>query len=244
MSQPKFSIIIPTLNEEKLLPKLLDQFNDEDLRKEFNFEIIISDGGSKDNTLKVAEKFGTKIISSNGNNENIARGRNRGAEDAESDYLIFLNGDVRVSNVRQLFTLIEIEFQNIQTLAITCPVKVFPEETKFIDRVFQTFYNNYFHLLNIIAVGMGRGECHIIRKEIFNNVGGYNETLAAGEDFDLYKRIRKLGGIVFTRKFEIYESPRRYRKYGHFTIFFRWLLNSIFVIIMKKSLSKEWEQVR
>jgi len=244
MVQTKFSIIIPTLNEEKLLPKLLEQFNDVKLKQEFNFEIIISDGGSKDDTVEIAKKFGAKIISSNGDAENIARGRNRGKEAAESEYLVFLNGDVKVSDVRKMFNIIEKEFQNSQTLAITCPVKVFPDETKFVDRVFQTFYNNYFHMLNIIAVGMGRGECHIIRKSIFNSIGGYNETLAAGEDFDLYKRIRKHGKIVFSRKFEIYESPRRYRKYGHFTIFFRWLLNSIFVIIMKKSLSKEWEQVR
>lgn len=244
MTNPKFSIIIPTLNEEKLLPKLLEQFDDEIIKQKFNFEIIISDGGSKDNTIAIAEKFGAKIVSSNGMEENIAKGRNNGVKSANCNYLIFLNGDVRVSKVDEMFATIEKEFTDKSVLAMTCPVKVFPEETKLIDRVFQTFYNNYFHFLNIISVGMGRGECHIIRKEIFENLGGYNEKLAAGEDFDLYKRIRNKGKIVFTRKFEIYESPRRYRKYGHFTIFFRWLLNSIFVIIMKKSLSKEWEQVR
>ena len=52
---------------------------------------------------------------------------------------------------------------------MTCCVKVFPQEQKIVDIVFQTFYNYYFHILNIIGLGMGRGECHIIKKNIFNN---------------------------------------------------------------------------
>lgn len=91
---------------------------------------------------------------------------------------------------------------------------------------------------------MGRGECHIIKKDVFEKIGGYNESLAAGEDFELFKRVRKLGKILFEQKMFIYESPRRYRKYGHFKIFFLWLFNSIFVIFKNKSLHKNWEQIR
>jgi GT2 family glycosyltransferase len=42
---------------------------------------------------------------------------------------------------------------------------------------------------------MGRGECHIVRAEPFWRVGGYDERLYAGEDFDLYRRLRRLGRI-------------------------------------------------
>jgi len=91
---------------------------------------------------------------------------------------------------------------------------------------------------------MGRGECQIIPKKIFYEVGGYNQKLVAGEDFDLFKRIRKKGKILFDKNSIIYESPRRYREYGHSTIFFAWLLNAISVIFKNKSVSKEWEEVR
>jgi hypothetical protein len=127
---------------------------------------------------------------------------------------------------------------------MTCCVKVFPHEQKLIDVIFQSFYNYYFHALNIIGMGMGRGECHIIRKSIFEEFDGYNENLAAGEDFDLFRRIRKKYKIFFARNLVVFESPRRYRKLGHFRIFFTWLINSIYIIFGNSSKSTEWKQVR
>ena len=56
----KYSIIIPTLNEEEFLPRVLtnlQKFTEE-------LEIIISDGGSTDNTIKIAENLGAKVCSS------------------------------------------------------------------------------------------------------------------------------------------------------------------------------------
>ena len=91
---------------------------------------------------------------------------------------------------------------------------------------------------------MGRGECQIVPKNLFDRIGGYNNSLVAGEDFDLFKRIRKKGKILFDKSLVIYESPRRYRKYGHTKIFFSWLLNAVSVIFKNKSASKEWEEVR
>jgi len=49
-----FSICIPTLNEEKYLPLLLNCLLNQDYK---NFEVIISDGGSTDKTIEVAKKY-------------------------------------------------------------------------------------------------------------------------------------------------------------------------------------------
>jgi GT2 family glycosyltransferase len=127
---------------------------------------------------------------------------------------------------------------------MTCSVKVFPWEQKLSDQIFHCVYNNYFHILNKIGIGMGRGECQIIRKDIFENINGYNEDLAAGEDFDLFRRIKKTGNILFAKKIHVYESPRRYRKFGYKTVTFAWMKNGFSVILKNKSVNKEWEQVR
>ena len=58
----KISIIIPTLNEEKYLERLLSQI-DRKLKSRFNIELIISDGGSKDLTIEIANKYADRIIS-------------------------------------------------------------------------------------------------------------------------------------------------------------------------------------
>lgn len=242
----KYSIIIPTLNEEKILENLLKTLTDSSLKKKYDYEIIISDGGSKDSTVVIAKNHTNKICFENSANTNIAKGRNLGASIADGDILIFLNADIVIPSPEKLFNEIKFKLvdENKNYVAYTCAVNIHPEEQKITDKIFMNFYNYYFHFLNIIGVGMGRGECQAIRKNIFYQVNGYNENLAAGEDFDLFRRVRKIGKIFFSHDVTIYESPRRYRKYGHLFIFLSWLLNSIFVIFTKKSYAKKWEEVR
>lgn len=241
----KYSVIIPALNEEKLLPALLEKLSDPELKKNFDYELIVSDGGSTDETVKIARRFTQKVaVACTDKKQNIAKGRNDGVPLADGDILVFINADVRVNNVFNLFTSIKEKLEDEKYLAMTCKVLINPEEEIFSDKIFLGFYNLYFHFLNIIGVGMGRGECHIIRKDVFEKTGGYNENFAAGEDFDLFRRIRKMGKIYFSRKNVIYESPRRYREIGHCGTMFKWLLNSVSTLFLKQSISKEWKQVR
>ncbi len=241
----KFSIIIPALNEELLLPPLLEQLSDKTLKEEFDYEIIVSDGGSKDNTLKIAGEFADIVVENRKNaKQNISIGRNKGAEKASGEVLVFLNADVQLSNPLEFFLFLREFSSNEKFVAATCRVNIHPEKRIFADRLFMGFYNFYFHFLNIIKIGMGRGECQVIRKKYFDLLNGYNENLPAGEDFDLFRRLRKYGRIYFNRKFVVYESPRRYRKYGHLKVLLTWTLNGIFVILKNKSLSDKWEQVR
>ena len=145
----KYSIIIPTPNEEKLLPQLLEKLSDPYLKNNYDYEIIISDGGSKDGTLNVAKKYADKIIANDNKvKQNIAMGRNIGAQSAEGDLLIFYNGDVIPENLELVFKTIEKKFISKSYEAMTCFVKVFPEEQKIIDLVFQTFCIFFLNRLN------------------------------------------------------------------------------------------------
>ena len=56
---PKISIVIPSLNEEKFLPILLESITKQTFK---DFEVIIADAGSKDNTVEIAKKFGAKVV--------------------------------------------------------------------------------------------------------------------------------------------------------------------------------------
>jgi glycosyltransferase involved in cell wall biosynthesis len=240
-----YSIIIPTLNEEKLLTRLLKQLDNSYLKSVFEYEIIVSDGGSTDNTLAIAKEYADKVIEHcHREKTNIAEGRNRGAKEAEGLVLIFLNADIFIDRFNRFLQYVDDYFMKDRNIAMTCKVKVSPYEETFQDKIFMNFYNKYFSTLNFMGVGMGRGECQIVRRNIFEKLGGYNENIYAGEDFDLFRRIRQIGKIKYEQNIVIYESPRRYRKYGHFNIFYSWLVNSVSVILFGKSISKEWEQVR
>jgi len=241
----KYSIIIPTLNEEKLLPELLKQLEEIDVKKKFNAEIIVSDGGSTDNTVEIALEHADVVKVHTGSyKQTIAEGRNIGAQIASGEILIFLNGDIILNNAKKFFEYLDYSFYNSDYLALTCNVKVFPEEEILSDKLFHGFYNAYFHALNIFGVGMGRGECQVIRRDVFEKIGRNNQSLIAGEDFDLFMRIRKLGKVLHTNKVWIYESPRRYRKLGYLHVTWLWLRNSSSIVFRKKSISSEWEQVR
>lgn len=240
----KYSIIIPTLNEEKLLPVLLRQL-DSKIREKFEAELIISDGGSQDKTLMIAQEYADVVVlSKEGVKQNIALGRNAGVKYAQGDVLIFLGADIRLSDAERFFSYIDNKFYTSSYPAMTCNVKIFPEEEIAADRFFHVFLNTYFYLLNVFGVGMGRGECQVVRKDVFQSFGGYNENLAAGEDFDLFKRIRKTGKILYNRNMCVYESPRRYRRYGYLRVCASWFINSYYVIFKNKSLASEWEQIR
>lgn len=247
-SNPAFSLIVPVYQEEKIIESHLSMFTEE-LREKHNFELIVSDGGSADATAEIAKNFAdTVIIHNSPERQTISQGRNRGADFANSEILVFLNVDSFPADLDKFFENIK-QFANNEGKytgkgAIASYVSGFPDEVLLKDKIFYFIHNNYVHFLNIIGLGMGRGQCQIVRSDVFRLTGGYNDNIVAGEDFDLYRRISKHSKIIFDRDTLIYESPRRFRKYGYIKTIFFWLANSITVWWFGKSVSKEWEAVR
>ena len=82
------SIIIPTFNEEKYLPKLLNCIKKQTYK---NYEVIIADANSKDKTKAIAKKYGCKTVKGG----LPAVGRNNGAKIAKDGILLFLDADVQ-----------------------------------------------------------------------------------------------------------------------------------------------------
>lgn len=240
----KISVVIPTLQEEKILDGILSQFTI-DLKKRHNIELVISDGGSTDRTLEIARKYADVVVENKeGIKQNISIGRNAGAHASSGDILVFINGDTLISNIDFFFTHLRkvIEIPNVK--GITAPVYIYPDVETFADKFFHNFLNIYFYILNILGLGMGRGECHVVKRTIFEKLGGYDEKVAAGEDFDFFRRVRRYGKIKFDWKLRVFESPRRYRKSGYLKIILIWLLNAITVLLFKKSIVDEWKPVR
>ena len=238
------SVIIPTLSEKRLIEQALRQF-DEDIRRKYNLEIIVSDGGSDDGTVQIAKELADQVVIYNGEaRQTIAGGRNNGAVKAQGDLLFFLNADTLIDDPDGFFAGINKVMSDADVLALTCYVRVYPEEEKLSDKVFHGVCNRFFDVVNTVGIGMGRGECHVIRRSVFEEVGKYNSTLVAGEDFDLYSRIRRKGKIKFMRDRYVFESPRRYRRYGYHRVAFDWFRNALSVKLLKRSVIDEWTPIR
>ena len=176
--------------------------------------------------------------------QNISMGRNQGAWVAQGDVLIFLNADVIIEDPNKFFSLMLNAIGGDQIVAATCNVNIYPAQERISDWMFHNFFNGYFWLLNLLGMGMGRGECHVIKTEVFKKVNGYNETMAAGEDYELFLRLHRLGKIKFVRQLTVFESPRRFRKYGYLWISILWFINALSVFLFDRSMVDEWKPVR
>ncbi|MCC7437935.1 MAG: glycosyltransferase [Armatimonadetes bacterium] len=249
VGNPLISIIVPALNEEKLLERTLRCFPPQ-LRERYGMELIVSDGGSSDATPLIAEQYADAVARhTEPRRQTIAEGRNRGAERARGVLLVFINADTVPKDAQKFLAALQQIAQEdspngSRVVAYACPVEIAPEERQLSDRLFHGFFNRYVRFLNAIGVGMGRGECQVIHRAPFLKAGGYDNGMVAGEDFDLYKRLTRLGTIGHRAELMVHESPRRFRRYGYLRVLWEWTLNALSVIFSGKAVSKEWEQIR
>ncbi len=245
-SRIAISVIIPTKNEEKLLGDCLALFTPE-RKRDFKLELIVSDGGSSDATIGIAMSYADKLAVHEDptRRQTIAEGRNRGAAIASGDILMFLNADSHPADLDKFLERIRTRFSIDPSLAaLAVKVQVEPSERKFSDILFHSFFNQYVKWLNRIGIGMGRGECQILRRTAFKAIKGYDATLAAGEDFELYNRVNEIGKVRYDGTLLVYESPRRYRKFGYMKVYSEWVRNGFSVLFKKKAASVIWEEVR
>jgi glycosyltransferase involved in cell wall biosynthesis len=240
----RISVIVPTLNEEKLLERMLRQFAPS-LVDRYGIELVVSDGGSVDRTLEIAAAHAHTVVTNReGIKQTIAMGRNLGARSAKGSVLVFLNADTLIGDPESFFAVVSAEIEGPGLAALTCRVEIYPDERRPLDRAFHGFYNRFFAMMNRVGMGMGRGECHIMKRDVFESVSGYADGIAAGEDYDMFRRLDRVGRIKFLENVVVYESPRRYRRYGYLYVTISWFINFLAVFFLRRSILSEWKPVR
>lgn len=190
------SVIIPTLNEELTLEKsLISAANSEDV------EIIVSDGGSDDDTLTIAERLAHKTLSSP-----AGRGvqLNKGADASSGDILLFLHADTILPAgwdvlVREI----------LRDKAIAGGAFAFSLSGRSISFSFITFLVKLRSRLLKLPYG---DQALFIRRELFEKLDGFRE-IPIMEDVELVKGIRKLGKLKILN-LPVITSSRRWDKEG------------------------------
>jgi serine protease Do len=210
------SIIIPALNEEKYLPILLSQIKKQNFT---DYEIIVADAGSTDRTVEVAKSFGCKIVKGG----LPAKGRNEGAKVAEGDIFLFMDADNIYLPDGFLEKLIsEFERRNLG-------VAVFPiyPQGNLIDKIFYFLYNKFVEIFqNWTAFAFNSV---LIRREVFEKVGGFDEKVVFAEDHDLVKRAAKISKFGFIKTEPVLTSPRRFEREGRLKTYGKYLLAGIYI---------------
>lgn len=228
----KLSIIIPTLNEEKYLEHLLKS-----IEKQYfeDYEIIISDSKSKDNTIKVAKRYGAKIVI--GEKKGPGHGRNLGAEKAKGKYLLFIDADVILQENNTLSNVIDIlGIENVS--GGTALFKCFDGNKR--EKKWVNISSKIFEFLIKLKISVALGFFMFTRKELFEKVGGFDEELPFCEDHKLVKKLKNFGKMkVIDSKILI--SSRRLRNMGFFKTLKIYIFSTIAYIISEDYLKKKFK---
>jgi glycosyltransferase involved in cell wall biosynthesis len=168
MKTPFLSIIIPALNEEKFIPKLLTDIKKQKYK---NFEVIVIDGDSDDKTRQVAESYAEyyTITVVNAKRRNLSFQRNLGGEIAKGEYLVFIDAD---SRIRPSFTYnLHNEIHKSKYL-ILLPTIV-PDKGSQTDKVWFALINFLTEMSQSVGKPAPSIGCMVFQKGFFDFLGGY-----------------------------------------------------------------------
>ncbi|MBU4534458.1 MAG: glycosyltransferase [Euryarchaeota archaeon] len=224
----KISIVIPTYNEEDYLPELIDSIKSQEFT---DYEIIISDANSKDNTRQIAQEYGCKIVDGG----LPALGRNNGAKVAQGELILFLDSDLILSP-GYLHDAVE-EFEE-KKLGIAIS-QMTPLSDKKRDKVLHEFANRFMIMVESIKPH-GAGCYGIITRRILHEeVNGFNESLDFGEDSDYIERIGRISKFKVLRKAHVLVSTRRLEKEGLKSLATKYTKSTVYDFMGKKITAEE-----
>jgi glycosyltransferase involved in cell wall biosynthesis len=105
------SFIIPAYNEERLLGRTLEAIQKAAKDVDVNYELIVVDDNSSDNTAKIANDLGATVV--NVNHRQISAARNAGARVANGSLLVFIDADTVISTEILRSTMIAVNHKAI-----------------------------------------------------------------------------------------------------------------------------------
>lgn len=201
---PLVSVIIPTYNRGWIIKEAIDSVRAQDFE---DFELIVVDDGSTDNTPEVLDAYRGTINVFRQKNKGVSAARNRGISEASGRFIAFLDSDdlwlpQKLSR--------QVEFFNTTPDALICQteevwirsgVRVNPKKRhqKPSGMIFEPS----------LALCLVSPSAVMIRRSLLEIVGNFDETLPACEDYDLWLRI--------SCRFPVYciDTPLIIKRGGH-----------------------------
>ena len=196
---PFFSVIIPTYNCADFLKRAIDSVFSQTYQ---NFEVIVIDNSSKDNTEDVLNSFDDKrlIAIKVNNNGIIAHSRNKGIENAKGDWIAFLDSD-DVWKPEKLEKVKESVNQNPEVVLI-CHDEQYVENSEIKNRLrygpaVQNLYQRLLFKGNCVSTS---ATC--LRKDIAIETGGFSERkeFKTAEDYEYWIRLAQVGQFYFIKE--------------------------------------------
>jgi len=181
---PLFSIVIPTYNRSGFLNRAIDSV----LSQSFtDYELIIVDDGSTDNTSGILKNYGDKILSFYQENRGVSAARNNGIEKSKGRYIALLDSDDtwHENKLTRHFEFI----QSNSDIKIHQTEDIWIRDGKIINPAKKHLKKEGDIFRDSLDLCMVSPSSVVMSREIFEIYGYFDESLKACEDYDLWIRI-------------------------------------------------------
>lgn len=229
----QLSIIVPAYNEEKLLTATLRCIRAAMEPLANTCELIVVDNESTDRTRAIAKEAGARIVDEQVHN--IGRVRNTGAAAAKGEVLVFIDADTQVPE--KLFQKIEQVMQEPD-----CPGGAVAVEYERFERWSMRLYSSGWAFWGRVF-NMKQGAAQFCRKDVFEKLSGYDETIFLGEDIEFYWRLTKFakengGTLSYIDAPKVKTSARRFDNMSFLKTL---VLTHPFYILLNKKRASAWK---
>lgn len=231
---PSLSIIICTLNEEHYLPMLLDSLQHQSMQ---DFELIIADAGSEDQTTAIAARyesfFKDRFTCLTPGRIGLSKQRNVATQEAKAEIFLFLDADVVLPTDFLAKSLAEFS----EKKCAMAGTKIYAAEKKRSYKIVYFLYSLIYLPVVRIFNPILHGCSLFCTRTLFQQIGGFTPDITF-EDFKFAKDGSKITSNHLLKSTFVYTSARRYyhfkwRDYGE-------LILSGIVSIFKAGFDGKW----
>jgi glycosyltransferase involved in cell wall biosynthesis len=193
---PLVSIIVPTYNSQNTLERCLNSIKDQTYK---NVQVIVVDNGSTDRTIEIARQHGAEVHTVVGAER--SRQINYGVKMARGKYVYRVDSDFILDPIIVEEAARKCEDEGYDAVSVFCasdPTISFWSKVRNLEK---DCYKD-----ELLYTG-----ARFFRKDVFEAIGGFREDLIAGEDYDLYNRLKKTSyriGTIKSQELHIGEPKR------------------------------------
>ncbi|AGB02734.1 glycosyltransferase [Methanoregula formicica] len=211
------SVVIPTFNEEENIAQCLVSLTHQTIPRT-EYEIIVVDGGSKDNTCEIARKYADKVFTQT--SRKVGGARNDGVMAARGDIIATTDADCILPPgwIKRIADDFAADPRLVQLYGPVYPIEE-GLRNKFSLFLANTFSRiGYYSRTFYYTLGCNTA----FRKGAFIKAGGYR-CIDAGDDLEIAMRLNDLGKITFDGRLKVGFSMRRYQQFGTLQSLYEWV---------------------